>query len=103
MQKEHGGEPRSLCWCSNLPQALIVLQRGALIVYAPAIFLSCGGRDSASAEAAKGLSDRPLETFGSPLIGWYRDQALAGRGGSVSRRDHDQAYRRHVQLTGGTN
>ena len=48
------------------------------------------GGDSASAEAAKGLSDRPLETFGFPLIGWYRDQALAGRGGSVSRRDHNR-------------
>ncbi len=47
--------------------------------------------DSASAEAAKGLSDRPLETFGFPLIGWYRDQALAGRGGSVSRRDHNRS------------
>ena len=70
MQKEHGGEPRSLCWCSKLLQALIVLQRGALIAYAPAIFLSCGG-DSASAEAAKGLSDRPLETFGLPLISLY--------------------------------
>ena len=47
--------------------------------------------DSASVEAAKGLSDRPLETFGFPLIGWYRDQALAGRGGSVSRRDHNRS------------
>ncbi len=30
----------------------------------------CGGRqgDFASAEATKGLSDRPLETFGHPLI-----------------------------------
>ena len=28
---------------------------------------------------------------------------LAGRGGSVSRRDHDQAYRRPPPLTGGTN
>ena len=55
--------------------------------------------DSASAEAAKGLSDRPLETFGFPLIGWYRDQALAGRGGSVSRRGHNQATgnRTHFQ------
>ena len=25
LQKEHGGEPRSLCWCSKLPYALIVL------------------------------------------------------------------------------
>ncbi len=28
---------------------------------------------------------------------------LAGRGGSVSRRDHNQAYRRRAQLSGGTN
>ena len=28
---------------------------------------------------------------------------LAGRGGSVSRRDHNQAYRRPPPLTGGTN
>ena len=26
-----------------------------------------------------------------------------GRGGSVSRRDHNQVYRRHAQLAGGTN
>ena len=26
-----------------------------------------------------------------------------GRGGSVSRRDHNSAYRRHAPLTGGTN
>ena len=30
------------------------------------------GGDSASVEAAKGLSDRPLETFGSPFIDWYQ-------------------------------
>ena len=31
---------------------------------------------------------------------WY--PTLAGRGGSVSRRDHNQANRRYAQLTGGT-
>ena len=33
----------------------------------------------------------------------FRPPALQGRGGSVSRRDHNQAYRRSTQLTGGTN
>ena len=37
------------------------------------------------------LCNRPLETF-APCGG----QSLAGRGGSVSRRDHNQAYRRRV-------
>ena len=32
---------------------------------------------------------------------WY--PTLTGRGGSVSRRDHNQANRRYAQLTGGTN
>ena len=31
-----------------------------------------------------------------------RSPLLAGRGGSVSRRDLTQAYRRHAQRTGGT-
>ena len=37
------------------------------------------------------------------LIDLYRSPTLAGRGGSVSRRDHNQANRRYAQLTGGTN
>ena len=36
------------------------------------------------------------------LIDLYRSPTLAGRGGSVSRRDHNQANRRYAQLTGGT-
>ena len=32
-----------------------------------------------------------------------RNPTLVGRGGFVSRRDHNQAYRRSTQLTGGTN
>ena len=82
LQKEHGGEPCSFCWCSKLPQALLA--------YAPAIFLSCGGILShalkrmttpsaegakggfrlcgrggfASAEARRWLSDRPRHPFG---------------------------------------
>ena len=32
----------------------------------------------------------------------FRSPAPQGRGGSVSRRDHNQVYRRRVHLTGGT-
>ena len=42
------------------------------------------------------LCDRPLETFARPLPVIGRYPTLAGRGGSVSRRDHNQAYQRHV-------
>ena len=40
-----------------------------------------------------------------PALGGQRGSFPAphGRGGSVSRRDHNQAYRRSTQLTGGTN
>ena len=50
----------------------------------------------------KGLCDRPLETFArSPLPTiWY--PTLAGRGGSVSRRDHNQAAGSRAHLSGGT-
>ena len=50
-------------------------------------------------EATKGLCDRPLETFARPLpeIGWRL--ALAGRGGSVSRRDHNQLTEERAQLS----
>ena len=37
----------------------------------------------------------------TPQTMW--NPTLAGRGGSVSRRDHNLAYRRCAQLTGGTN
>ena len=42
------------------------------------------------------LCDRPLENFARPLPVIGRYPTLAGRGGSVSRRDHNQAYQRHV-------
>ena len=50
----------------------------------------------------KGLCDRPLETFArSPLPTiWY--PTLAGRGGSVSRRDHNPAAGTRAHLSGGT-
>ena len=50
----------------------------------------------------KGLCARPLETFARPLpkTGWW--PTLAGRGGSVSRRDHNQLAENRAHLTGGT-
>ena len=48
------------------------------------------------------LCDRPLETFARPLPVIGRYPTLAGRGGSVSRRDHKQATGNRVHLTGGT-
>ncbi len=62
----------------------------------PQVSVSC------LSDTPKGLCDRPLETFArSPLPTiWY--PTLAGRGGSVSRRDHNQAYRRRTPLSGGT-
>ena len=38
------------------------------------------------------LCDRPLETFARSLLKLCGIPTLAGRGGSVSRRDHNQAY-----------
>ena len=57
----------------------------------------------ASAEARRGLSDRPRHPFGAILFYLGRNQALAGRGGSVSRRDHNQAAGNRVHPSGGTN
>ena len=65
--------------------------------------------DFASAEARRWtepvwqLSDRPRHPFGSLTLILGRNPTLAGRGGSVSRRDHNQAYRRATALSGGTN
>ena len=44
--------------------------------------------------------DRPRRPFGPLLIDWYRGEALAGRGGSVSRRDLNQLARKRAQLAG---
>ena len=52
--------------------------------------------DFASAEARRWLSDRPRHPFGPLLIDWYQVKRWHGRGGSVSRRDHNQAYRRRA-------
>ena len=70
---------------------------------------SADAGDFASAEARRWtepvwqLSDRPRHPFGPPANRLLSDQTLAGRGGSVSRRDLNSVYRRHAQLSGGTN
>ena len=48
------------------------------------------------------LCDRPLETFARPLPVIVRSPTLVGRGGSVSRRDHNQAAWNRAHLAGGT-
>ena len=52
--------------------------------------------EAASADARRWLSDRPRRPFGPLFIDGYCSQTLAGRGGSVSRRDHNEAYWRRV-------
>ena len=44
------------------------------------------------------LCDRPLETFAHPFPVTVHDPTLAGRGGSVSRRDHNQLAGNRAQL-----
>ena len=50
----------------------------------------------ASADAGRWLSDRPRRPFGPLFTDGYCSQTLVGRGGSVSRRDHNEAYWRCV-------
>ena len=64
-------------------------------------FRLCGGDQRT--EPVWRLCDRPLETFARSLLQLCSDPTLAGRGGSVSRRDHNQAHRRRAQFSGGTN
>ena len=45
----------------------------------------------------------PATLSGRSLLSLCHIQTLAGRGGSVSRRDHNQAHRRRAQFSGGTN
>ena len=54
-------------------------------------------------EAVCQLSDRPRHSFGSLTFELVSYPTLAGRGGSVSRRDHYQVYRKIPPLSGGTN
>ena len=63
-------------------------------------FVSAGARRWT--EPVWQLSDRPRHPFGPPTLQFGRNPTLAGRGGSVSRRDHNQAYWRDIHLPGGT-
>ncbi len=58
-------------------------------------FRLCGGEAGAFRSPPPPLRSRTYKLVLCPT--------LAGRGGSVSRRDHNQAYRRRAQLSGGTN
>ena len=66
-------------------------------------------QDFASAEARRWtepvwqLSDRPRHPFGSLTFELVSYPTLAGRGGSVSRRDHNHPAGNRTPLTGGTN
>ena len=60
-------------------------------------------RHDQRAEPVWRLCDRPLETFAPLTFELVAHPTSAGRGGSVSRRDHNQAYRRQKALSGGTN
>ena len=66
---------------------------------AAARFRACG--HDQRTEPVWRLCDRPLETFARSLFKLYVDPALAGRGGSVSRRDHNSATGNRAQLSGG--
>ena len=71
-------------------------KRGASV---EARFRACG--HDQRTEPVWRLCDRPLETFARSLFKLYGDPALAGRGGSVSRRDHNPATGNRAQLSGG--
>ena len=57
-------------------------------------------RSSGEGVWGRGASLREAASPAEALPIWY--PTLAGRGGSVSRRDHNQAYRRRTQRSGGT-
>ena len=69
---------------------------------------SADAGDFASAEARRWtepvwqLSDRPRHPFGSLTLLLGSNPTLAGRGGSVSRRDHNQAAGNRAELSGGS-
>ena len=61
-------------------------------------FRLCGGEAVDGARLAAFRSPPP--PLRALLMDWYRGKTLAGRGGSVSRRDLSQAYRRRTALAG---
>ena len=62
-------------------------------------FRLCGGDQRT--EPVWRLCDRPLETFARPFPIIGCNPTLAGRGGSVSRRDHNQLAGNRAQLAWG--
>ena len=69
----------------------------------PQVSVSCLSGTRRWTEPVWQLSDRPRHPFGSLTLILGRNPTLAGRGGSVSRRDHNQAHWRATALSGGTN
>ena len=104
---EAGGEAASLRE-APLPQAPSSEERLAFGLYRSSSLvppeggcvskqLGCGHGgvgDFVPAGTRRWLSDRPRHPFGSLTYELVSYPALAGRGGSVSRRDHNKAYRR---------
>ena len=66
---------------------------------AEARFRACG--HDQRTEPVWRLCDRPLETFARPFPIIGCNPTLAGRGGSVSRRDHNQLAGNRAQLAWG--
>ena len=67
---------------------------------ADAGFRACG--HDQRTEPVWRLCARPLETFARSLFTLYGNPTLAGRGGSVSRRDHNLLAGNRAQPSGGT-
>ena len=66
----------------------IILGEGCILSQPSADSALCGGDQRT--EPVWRLCNRPLETFAHPFPVTVHDPTLAGRGGSVSRRDHNQ-------------
>ena len=84
-------------WLSDFPVQIYCNRRRGVAAKPPQVTVS---RPS---DTRRWLSDRPRHPFGPLTFKLGRDPTLVGRGGSVSRRDHNQAYRRPTALSGGTN
>ena len=84
-------------WLSDFPVQIYCNRRRGVAAKPPQVTVS---RPS---DTRRWLSDRPRHPFGPLIFKLGRDPTLVGHGGSVSRRDHNQAYRRQKALSGGTN
>ena len=77
-------------WLSDFPVQIYCNRRRGVAAKPPQVTVS---RPS---DTRRWLSDRPRHPFGPLIFKLGRDPTLVGRGGSVSRRDHNQAYRRRI-------